>query len=377
MKKKLFNHRGLDKTRTKLALGLFLAWAILLHTASASGTAVGPLSGMIECQVSGIQFEGIILTWTSSEIIMLSRDGSVKRIPRALASDFRTTSDTLVPLPVHAVRSQLQREFGPEYRVVSTTHYLVVEPADATTQWSPVFESVFREAWQFAAQRKLPVTKPVFALVAVVYRDRKAFENSPEVRRCKSYSSQVLGLYDPLSNRCLTFGQQAFSKSVGSAVTLESTKNVLRHEAFHQFAANTGLQGRFTDTPSWLAEGMAMMFESGPWDVAKLRSSDPDESLRKITVQMLSQLPSGWLQNIVGSDSLFELQPRNAYLASWATVCYLSDRQLSQFVTYLRYIQKQPPFQSYSSAARIKDFEASFGRSWEKLERNILQYINR
>lgn len=369
--------RPSNKTRFVLILAICLPLRGLAGTTCAGDVPVGPLPGMVECRVGEIRTEGMILTWSSSEIILLTRDGSVKHIPRSLAADFRKTSDTLVPLPIHDVRSQLQREFGTEYRVESTTHYLVVLPASANSQWGSVFESLFREAWRFAAQRKLPVTKPVFPLVAVVYRDRKAFENSPEFRRFKSHESQVLGLYDVLSNRCLTFDRQATQNPAWSTVGSESTENVLRHEAFHQFAANTGLLGRFTATPSWLAEGLAMMFEDSHQGGNDLPSSATNNSLRRIAVQSLSGLPPGWLQNIVASDGWFDIQPRKAYLASWAAVSYLSDRHLSQFVGYLRCVQNRAPFQPYPSAARIRDFEASFGRNWGNLERNIVEYVTK
>ena len=377
IKTRIYNGKASAKTRLVLILVILPFLAAQAHAACAGEVTVATLSGMVECRVGEIRAEGLILTWNSSEIIMLARDGSIRRLPRSQASDFRRTSDTLIPLPTHAIRSQLQREFGSEYRVEGTTHYLVVQPASTTVQWGPIFESLFREAWRFAVQRKLPVTKPVFPLVAVVYRDRKAFERAPEFRRFRSPQSQVLGLYDALSNRCLTFDQQSFSNAIGSTVSLESTENVLRHEAYHQFAANTGLQGRFTETPSWLAEGLAMMFESPLADGGPSGASTATESLRRVAIHTLSELPSGWLENIVASDGLFDLQPRTAYLASWATVSYLSDRHLAQFIAYLRCVQKRPPFQSYPRAARIKDFETNFGRGWEKFERNILEYLSR
>lgn len=155
-----------------------------------------------------------------------------------------------------------------------------------------------------------------------------------------------------------------------------TTAEVIRHEAFHQFAANTGLHSRLAETPLWLGEGLAMMFESAiEPGLAPSRDAEQRARLRVVGGQRLSNVPPGWLKELVSSDRPFQVDPQGAYIRAWATVVYLSDRQLPRFTAYLRYLRSRPALEEYPAALRVADFERFFGYSWETLEREIARSV--
>lgn len=338
----------------------------------------GAIPGTVEFRLGKDRIEGRILTWTSGEILLLERDGRLRILQRALTADFRKTSEQFVPLSREELRGALRHEFRGDFAVDSTPHYLVVRPSSADNGLAEAFENFFREAWRYCHCRKLPIHEPLMPLVAVVYKDRSAYEKAPEVRAARG-RSPTLGLYDRFSNRCIMYlhRETPTSRGVSSPLLSATTSEVIRHEAFHQFAANTGLQSRLTETPSWLAEGLAMAFEASlDPQVASIHHSKSQGDFRSLARQQFSRVRPGWLKELISSDTRFRTDPPVAYILSWATVIYLNDRHLPQFTAYLRHLQSRPPFQEYPADARLNDFEHFFGTSWETLEREIARFAD-
>lgn len=354
-------------------LGVLPALAI----AQPMGTSISTQT--IGFRVAGEQYEGQILHWTPREIFVLRQDGSLARADRTAATDFRVVSDRFVPLPVDALRASLLREFGRQYTVDTTTHYLVVRPIEKGDSWKDLFESTYRNVERFSAQRRLPTRSAAFPLVAIVLKTQENFrEYLHSAENIRIEPTKVLGFYDPVSNRVVTFDTTESGRTPANLQASEKLRNVLRHEAFHQVAANIGLINRAAEVPLWLQEGMALLFESenvNPSREPATRNQSEKTDLKTQAKFLLARQPRGWLRRLVLSDDLFSDSPETAYPLSWALVTYLSEKRRQSFTQYLMRINRLAPFERLSSGQRMSDFIDVFGDQWETLESSVRAYV--
>lgn len=357
---------------------------VYLAAASQSGLAqqdpVGIGDRTIAFRVAGEQFEGKLLHWTQNELFLLKRDGSLARVDRRAATDFRVVSDRFVPVSMDTVRAQLLREFGREYTVDTTTHYIIVRPVGKGEYWKDIFETTYRDVERFSSQRRLPTRNASFPLVAVVLRTRADFVNYLSRVKGKGIEpAKTLGFYDSVSNRVVTFDVTNQGHRGESLDDGERIRNVIRHEAFHQVAANTDLINRFADVPLWFNEGMALLFESEFFNSPSRSQKQNFSGERSLKIQarfLLARQSSGWLRPLVLSDELFSQSPEMAYGLSWALVRYLSEKHHQAFVRYLTTINRLSAFESLSLARRRADFIDAFGDRWEVLESSVRTYLD-
>ena len=357
---------------------------VYLAAANRPGVAQPSPAGIgnrtIGFRVAGEQYEGKLLHWTRDEIFLLKQDGGLARVDRAAAADFRVVSDCFVPVSVDTIRAQLLREFGREYTVDTTTHYVIVRPIGKGESWKDIFESTYRNVERFSAQRRLPTRNASFPLVAIVLRTREDFLNYLRGTKGNGIEpAKTLGFYDPVSNRVITFDVTSSGYPRGSLDEGERVRNVIRHEAFHQVAANTDLINRFADVPLWFNEGMALLFESEFINSPPRSQKQGLSGERNLVIQakfLLARQSSGWLRQLVLSDELFSQSPEMAYGFSWALVRYLSDKHHHAFVRYLMTINRLSPFESLSPERRLADFTDAFGDRWEVLESSVRTYVD-
>ncbi len=347
---------------------------------NAQSIPTGLLKATITFRVGGDQYEGQLLYWTSDEIFVLRRDGGLARADRRLAKDFQVVNDHFVAFDAGVLRAQLLREFGRGYTVDTTSHYLVVRPMNKAEDCRDVLEATYRNIQRFAAQRRLPLRESPFPLVAVVLATRDEYLDY--LRRLKRDSvtlSNTLGCYDPISNRVVTFVLDATQQRSGGLPAGSILPNVLRHEAFHQAAANMGLVSRFANVPLWFQEGMALMFEGdfvNPINTVSGRGTSQPGDLRRQGRLVLAKQSPGWLRGLVVSDELFSTRPETAYALSWILMTYLHEKHHRSFVRYLRTISRLPPFEATSPARRLADFVEAFGDRWEVLEASVRKFAD-
>jgi len=337
------------------------------------------VSGMISFRVGSDRYEGQLLYWTSDEIFVLGRDGALVRAERRLARDFHVVNDDFVALDPGAIRAQLLREFGRSYTVDTTSHYIVVRPASMTEDCREVFEATYRNVQRFAAQRKLPLQESSFPLIAIVLASRAEYlDYLARLKKDSDALSNTLGCYDPVSNRVVTFVLDNPQQRSGSLPSSGSRlPSVIRHEAFHQAAANMGLVNRFADVPLWFHEGMALMFEGdfvNPISKVSGRAISQPQDLKLQARHVLAKQSPGWLRRLVLSDSLFSSSPETAYGLSWILVTYLHKKHHEGFVRYLTTINRLAPFETLSPQRRVADFVEAFGDRWEALESAVRKF---
>jgi hypothetical protein len=157
----------------------------------------------------------------------------------------------------------------------------------------------------------------------------------------------------------------------------QTNAETIVHEATHQTAFNTGIHNRLTNTPLWVVEGLATMFEApGVWD----RNRHPHLAQR-VNYPRLKQFraatsawQTGWLRRLIAGDDTFQTQPGGAYAASWAVSFYLMEKQPAAYGCYLRKTAGWPVGKEYGSRARLAHFTSIFGENWTMLETRISRF---
>jgi hypothetical protein len=350
-----------------LALGM-LAW-------STPAQATGPLKWMVRLTVDGQSLEGSPLSWTEDEVHLLGRDGRLWSIDSHKTTSYESMSSQFRSLSPSEFRAELSRLLGNEYEVTGTSHYLVAHPRGDGGKWAQRFEDLYRSFTRYFSVRKFETTPPPFPLIAVVCKNQAEF-----ARQAKNQGNEaptgVLGYYDIESNR-ITMYDMGGGKN--DSANWKENAGVLIHEATHQMAFNLGVHSRYTPPPIWLAEGLAMMFESAGVNASQSNPNQEDRinypRLRVFQKFIQPNHSPELIQNILVSDDLFHVNPGAAYAEAWAFTFYLVETEPVKYAKYLKITANRPPFTEYKPTDRMKDFVSVFGNDWPMLNARFLRFV--
>jgi hypothetical protein len=270
------------------------------------------------------------------------------------------------------LRSRLSQEFGRGFEVSSTGHYLVVHPLGQSDQWSKRFEELYRSFVHYFSVRGLKLKAPEFPLVAIALNSRDEFLRYA-ARDGANVGQNVLGYYSPQSNRIALYDVAA-----GNKAAWHYNAETIIHEAAHQTAFNTGVHNRFSPPPRWVAEGLGMLFEApGVWNARySSRSQDRINPSRLAQFrQRLGRRKVDALANLIGSDRAFQSDPEAAYAEAWAFTYFLVETRPRDYSKYLAVTAAKPDFQLTTSAERMADFTAVFGKDLKMLDALYRRFI--
>lgn len=337
-------------------------------------TAAGAENFMFRAEVDGQTLEGMPLAWDSTQMAILGRDGQIHWFNHKDAKHAKKTGSRYFGYTMSEMKRELHREFGHDYDITTTKHYIVVHPNGQKDQWAERFEQLYRLCNRYFRVRGFTPKEPDFPLVAVVYRNQAEYEQSVTANG-RPAQPGVLGHYEPTTNRVYLFDT---TKDAPGADWSRNAETVI-HEATHQTAFNIGIHSRFTPVPRWLAEGLATMFEApGVWDSLNHRN-DSDRVNREQLRNFREYLPrrrEGSLAQLIASDQLFRTAPLDAYAEAWALSFYLCETRPRLYAEYLAKTAARPMFGTYSDQERMTDFQEVFGQDMRMLEKRFLSWID-
>ena len=184
-----------------------------------------------------------------------------------LAKEAQKTSPRFFGYSPSEMKTVLQQEFGKQFDVSTTRHYLVVHPAGERDQWANRFEDLYNRFEHYFRVRGFSLSEPPYPLVAIVFRDQAEYFRHADASGTPM-RPDTLGHYDPTSNRVFLF-----DVTTDAGDDWSENADTIIHEATHQTAYNVGIHKRFTAAPRWLVEGLATMFEArGVWNAQYDRS---------------------------------------------------------------------------------------------------------
>jgi hypothetical protein len=325
---------------------------------------------LLELRVGKDRIEGRIAAHDDQKCWLLTRDGRLASFNTDDVTDFHEVEPRFRPLSSLDLRDQLQKEFGRNFEVKTTQHYVVVATRSTADRYATLFEGIYRQFHAYFSTRGFRMTDPEFPLIAVVQPDQQAFVDYCVAEGIRPQPGLV-GCYLPGSNRVVLYDR-------GSSTDVDET---IIHEATHQVAFNTGVHSRIGQSPHWLVEGLATLFEAE--GVRKLGTKgDIQERLNLERFHWFQEYrqerrPAKSLEAFLREDSLFKKAPLDAYSQAWALSFYLAETRPAEFAKYLKIVATRNPLETYPADARIKDFRDAFGRDLEIIENGMLRFFSR
>jgi hypothetical protein len=334
----------------------------------------------------------IVVEARDGGLLLLARNGTLWNITPDKLLKREATGKTFEPMSTDEISQQLRREFGEDFEIVKTRHYVICSNAGkAYARWcGMLFErlmSSFRTHWR---SRPLRLHDPKLPLTAVVFANAEQFarfaadDAGPEAAGAKGY-------YSVRTNRIVLYDLTAGPNSRPAKTAREVNRKIAAapvhvatvvHEATHQIAFNCGMHTRYADNPLWLSEGMAMYFET-----PDLRSRTGWRTVGKVNRGRLARFRD-YLGNRRKADSLVSQLASNdrfaaakttedAYAEAWALTYFLIKTRRKQFLVYLNRVAKKTAFVWDEPETRLDDFRAAFGSDLKKLDRQFLKYVER
>jgi hypothetical protein len=328
---------------------------------------------MFRARVDGRMLEGRPLSWSAEHMVLLGRDGQLYEFNPKKAKEAKKTSPRFFGYSPSEMKSELQKEFGKQFDVTTTRHYLVVHPRGERDQWANRFEDLYKRFEHYFHVRGFKLQEPPFPLVAIVFRNKGEYYRHAEASGTP-LQPDTLGHFAHFSNRVFLFDTTA----EGSDDWSQNADTII-HEATHQTASNTGIHRRFSGTPRWLAEGLATMFEArGVWS-AQYDHTQADRVNRGRLAEFRDYVATRWnpgaVANLLSSDRMFQSDTAGAYALAWALSFYLSETQPRLYAAYLAKTAERPMLSDYPAAQRVADFQAIFGSETKMFEKKFLTYM--
>ena len=315
-------------------------------------------------------------------------------VPAVCGASRRHGADAASPV-AQAARTALLEEFGEGFSLHETEHFLLVHNVkEVVAKWlAGQMEGTYRRNLALAKSLRVPIEESPQRL-EVVLLDR--FDQFAEYAQSVGFvPDNTRGFYDERKNRSTFFNAfndpqvEEFNLKVDQLEAREGPHSrqvrelrryvnrharsylraAMRHELSHQVQFNCGLLHRGADTPVWLAEGSACLFEpaggSGPRSQAvnQVRLRRFHEAAGKNELMGIRELLNARPQ--AGDD--LERADR-FYAQAWALVYYLVRYRARLMATYLETIRSRVPGQETPDEEEIAVFERVFGEINERTE---------
>ena len=331
----------------------------------------------LQLDVRGQRIEGTPLRWTDEMVFLLGRDGKLWKFSYNEAQNHRKISSVFQAYSYSQLRGRLQQEFGDQFDITGSSHYIVLHQSGRLSDWATRFEQMYRSFVRYFLARGFQLREPEFPLVVVVFGQQRDFLRYAS-RDGVIIGTNVLGYYSPKTNRILIYDRAA---QTGNQSSWPTNAETIIHEAAHQTAFNTGIHDRFTPLPRWVGEGLGTMFEAkGVWDSPHHPRQDERINrprLASFKEYAKSRRRKGVLAELISSDRMFKSDPAGAYAEAWALTFFLAETQSEKYFRYLKKTASRPRFVEYRQADRLQDFVSIFGSNLSLLEANYLRYIDR
>jgi len=364
---------------------------VLFSTTASAGTK--PLVEMTDN--SGRAHCGRVEVYTKSTITLMQTDGRLRELKRRDIKSFKKIAARFEPKTASEVATDLGSEIGKGYVVKTTQHYVVARPSKSKTSYGSVFENVFNAFHYQFRRRNIPLQKPEFPLVAIVFRDQRSFAEYAAKDGVRVVPG-VLGYYHRHTNRVAVFestrtaalDDAAPSSTVvagniaGRSGMNSNLADTITHETMHQVGFNTGVHPRRGNMPKWIIEGLAMTFEAPGF----LTTSGPGKAGTRLNRERFvwfrnyqqTRRPKKSLRTFIEADGLFRSKALDAYSQAWAMSFFFLDQPARsyKFRKYLNAVTTRDTTKGYSKADRVRDFEAAFGEI-ERVEVDFLRAMKK
>ncbi|MBL99879.1 MAG: hypothetical protein CMM06_09330 [Rhodopirellula sp.] len=298
--------------------------------------------------------------------------------------------------------SSLREEFGEEFRIHQTSHYLVCfNTTPEYARWvATLMERLHRGFFAYWDKRRAAIDVPAHPLVVVIHKDQKSFLEHVDGDLGES-AEFIPGYYNQESNRVNLYDLSLLTERQANLIrqgsrpgnatqqirrvldhpTAERNVATVIHEGTHQLCFNCGMMRRLSFTPLWLSEGMAIYFETpdlnnpkGWFAIGRVNRYNLSYFQR---LEQQNELPD--LEALICSDELFRTGQtvRAAYAYAWALNFYLQQTRPQQYREFVKMQRLHLPLKEQTQQQRKSMFVEAFGGNLAGLEQAMRQYLRR
>jgi hypothetical protein len=377
--------------------------ATLFATAIALGarsvSAASP--SMVELVSDGKEFEGRLEAKGRNSCWIMGRDGQLRGFEINRLDSVRTLSEHFREYSSAELRDQLRRELPKHFRIEGTGHFLVCAEQN-NRRIGEVCEDTYRTFRRYFSVRGFKISEPEFPLVVIVFPDRDSFVRYSRRDKLEPPAG-MLGYYMRMTNRTALFDQDdsglaaapspqpaslaSFFDRRDDGTTLQSGLNpaarspfelpvrfdatvegdlhsTIVHETTHQVAFNTGLHSRIGETPKWVIEGLATMFEAP--GIHDSRSGSPMTRINRSRYLWFENYlkhrrrPHS-LKDFISTDDMYASSTLDAYAEGWALTFFLAETRHTSYGRYLKSLVARNQLLVYTEEERVADFRRAFG----------------
>jgi hypothetical protein len=375
--------------------------------------AVAATPSLLELTQNGKQFEGRLEAKSHDACWLMGRDGQLWPFEISHVESVRTIAEHFHEFSSAELRDQLRRQLPKHFRIEGTGHFLICAEQN-NRRIGEVCEDTYRTFRRYFSVRGFKISEPEFPLVVIVFPDRDAF-----VRYCRKDKIEppagMLGYYMRLTNRIALFDQddaglaaarpvrpetlasvfdhrddfrtllpsgRRDSARVSTPVRVDATvegdlHSTIVHETTHQVAFNTGLHSRIGQTPKWVIEGLATMFEApGIHDSKSAAAMTRINRSRYLWFEnyLKSRRRPHSLKDFVATDDLYASATLDAYAEGWALTFFLAETRHGSYGRYLKSLVARNPLLVYADDERVADFRKAFG-NLKSLEAEYVRFF--
>lgn len=347
---------------------------------------------------SGVQtLKGrVVVEATDGGLLVESPDGVYHQLMPRASSAREELFEPFAPLDHEQLGELLLADLPEGFEIHQTKHYVIAfNTSEAYARWvGSLFErlqTVFPNYWRRLGIRLHEPDRP---LAVLVFADRAAYA-AYAADELGEAADRVVGYYSLMTNRVAMYdltGLQANGSAGrrgtrGEIVAMLSERRAAEnvatvvHEATHQVAYNAGLHHRFADIPLWVAEGVAMYFETPDPDSRRgWGRIDGRNDRRFVRFQLyLRSRPPGAIRTLVEDDERLRNGESaiNAYAEAWALNFFLLKTAPKQYGEYLKALAEKKPLLWDEPEDRVAQFEAAFGASLDQIDAAFVRYMQK
>ncbi len=379
---------------TWVARGLLCAATVCL----APVPAVAAAPSLLELTQDGKQYEGRLEAKGRDACWLMGRDGQLMPFEINRVESVRAVADHFHEFSSAELRDQLRRKLPKPFRIEGTGHFLICAEQN-NRRIGEICEETYRTFRRYFSVRGFRISEPEFPLVVMVFPDRDTFVNYCRKDKIEPPAG-MLGYYMRLTNRIALFDQgdsgmasaapaatQSFNSLFGrrdqspallpssnqrgattpvrfDAIVEGDLHSTIVHETTHQVAFNTGLHSRIGQTPKWVIEGLATMFEAA--GIHDSKSASPMTRINRSRYlwfqnYLKSRRRPHSLADFVANDDLYASATLDAYAEGWALTFFLAETRHGSYGRYLKSLVARNQLLVYTDEERVGDFRKAFG----------------
>ncbi len=300
------------------------------------------------------------------------------------------------PLPASTAKElekALLEELPDGFRIEKSRNFLVAYNTDRLfAKWiSNLYEKLLRgflDHWD--KKRDYELKSPSTPLVVIVFGSFEEYSRFVQLETGNEPGTMI-AYYNLMTNRVAlydltsTFGAAGNARNdiqqiLSSPGAAEMVATIV-HEGTHQLMFNTGMQTRFSDTPLWVNEGLAMYFETPDPDSAQGFRAIGNVNLMRLNrfiVYSRTRKPDS-LKILISDDNVLRdpAQLLDRYSEAWAFNYFLLNRHPDAYVAYLKHLAAKPLLKYDTPESRLSDFSLFFDGELAGLDHEFLEYVAR